>query len=309
MIGYDKYKGSRNPAVLDRQAIEAVTGLEIVGVEPLTTIEGFTTIERPAARKAVFRDRFDDSTAALIAQCPADMLWILPEKARGSIAAPGIFTSHPRKAFSALAIAAYDYFGAYWQGYEDADGAQSRWPNSTFMPGCFVHPSANIGERALVWPGVLIGPQVHIGRRAMIKANTVIGLPGFGVWPDAENNLQHLPHVGGVIIGDDVELGALNTICAGTILPTVVENNVKTDDHVHIAHNCHVGKNSQLTAHVELSGSTTIGANCTLSPNCSTVNGTTIGEGAVVGIAANVTKDVPPRTVVVGNPARPIRQQ
>ncbi|MGX7927486.1 UDP-3-O-(3-hydroxymyristoyl)glucosamine N-acyltransferase [Tsuneonella sp. HG094] len=296
------------PNPLERDAIEIICGCEIANADSLERVDGLTTLELPLSGKLAFRDQFDDKLAERIGRAPADMLWVLPSAARGRIDRPSIYTDTPRVAFSAIAVALFDYFGAYWTGALGAEEANARWPHSTFMPGSYVHPSARIGPGALVWPGVVIGPNVTIGRNALIKANAVIGLPGFGVGPDASGNLQHLPHLGGVVIGDDVEVGALDTICAGTILPTVVEDNVKCDDHVHIAHNCRIGANTQLTAHVELSGSTVIGKNCILSPNCSTVNGTQIGDGALIGIAANVTKNVEPHTVVVGNPARPIRR-
>jgi len=89
-----------------------------------------------------------------------------------------------------------------------------------------------------------------------------------------------------VIIGDNVEIGSLNAIARGTLEDTVIGDNVKTDDHVFIAHNVEVGDNTLIIAGAEVSG------------------GVKIGDGAVVGMGAVVTKSVKAGAVVMGNPAR-----
>jgi UDP-3-O-[3-hydroxymyristoyl] glucosamine N-acyltransferase len=114
-----------------------------------------------------------------------------------------------------------------------------------------------------------------------------------------------MPHVAGVYIGDHVVIGALNTVASGTIHPTVVEDYVKTDDHVHIAHNCHIGARTLITACAELSGSVVVGPDCWIGPNASVRDGVDIGAKAFVGIAANVVGPVSAGETVMGNPARP----
>jgi len=107
---------------------------------------------------------------------------------------------------------------------------------------------SSVGESTIIHPNVVIAGSVHIGAYCQIKSGTVIGQPGFGIYRDERGLPNPLPHVAGVVIGDHVDLGALNTVVGGTIHPTVVEAYVKTDDHVHIAHNCHVGSKTLLTA-------------------------------------------------------------
>lgn len=112
-----------------------------------------------------------------------------------------------------------------------------------------------------------------------------------------------MPHLGGVVIGSAVNIGALNTIVAGTIEPTVVENYVQTDDHVHIAHNCHIKRGALITACVEISGSVTVGENTTIGPNASIMNKITIGRDVVVGLGAVVTRSFGDGVTIAGNPA------
>lgn len=179
-----------------------------------------------------------------------------------------------------------------------------------------IDPTARIGENVVIGPGayvgagtcihhnVVIGAGVRIGRDCVIKSGTVIGEQGFGFERDENGVPIRMLHIGGVVIGDGVELGSLNTVCRGTLYDTVVEDYVKTDDHVHIAHNCRVGRGALLTACAELSGGVVIGAGAWLGPNCSIVQKVGVGPGAFVGIGAVVTKDVPANATVAGNPAR-----
>ena len=109
-------------------------------------------------------------------------------------------------------------------------------------------------------------------------------------------------------IGNQVEIGAFNTVCSGTVEPTRVGNYVKTDDHVHIAHNCRVGDNSILTACAELSGSVILGEDVWLGPNCSVNNGVEIADRAFIGLGAVVTKNCVPEGVYAGSPARLLRK-
>ncbi|MFA9200293.1 MAG: hypothetical protein ACEQR8_03770 [Cypionkella sp.] len=301
-------RANRAPRRMDAAEIERVVGLPVENAERIDAVEALTTLEVVDDRCLLFRDRFaEDDIAAINAFAGRSALFALPAEYRGRVEVAAIFLDQPREAFIAIAAALFDYYGTYWQGFEDAGAAQQRNPGAILMPGCFVHPTARIGEGSMIFPGVVVGPRSRIGRNSMIKSNSVIGLTGFGIHRAADKTNLHLPHVGGVVMGDDVELGALCTVCAGTVHPTTVADNVKTDDHVHIAHNCAIGRGAQLTAHAELSGSVTVGAHAFLGPNCSIGNGTTIGEGAIVGIASAVLKDVQPHKLVVGNPARVLR--
>lgn len=162
----------------------------------------------------------------------------------------------------------------------------------------------NIGARSVIGHNVVIADGVSIGEDCVIKSNTVIGEAGFGFERDEEGLPVRILHLGSVIIGNRVEIGSLNTVCRATLGDTIIEDDVKTDDHVHIAHNCRVGRGALLTACVELSGGVDIGEFAWVGPNSSIIQKAVVGAHAFVGIASNITKPVPDGSTVAGNPAR-----
>lgn len=165
----------------------------------------------------------------------------------------------------------------------------------------------NIGENSEILDNVVIYGNVTIGSFVRIKSGTVIGQKGFNFVNDENGIPLEFPHSGGVVIGNNVEFGALNTVVQGTLGNTVVGDNVKTDDHVHIAHNVIVGDGTKLTAGVEISGSVTIGKNVWVGPNSSIIDHIQIGDNAVIGIGSVLIKSVPENAVVVGNPGKVIK--
>jgi len=152
-----------------------------------------------------------------------------------------------------------------------------------------------------------IAEHVEIVKDPIIKAGAVIGEKGFSHAFDEDLTPVPMIHTGSVIIGDYVEIGALTTVARGTINNTILEDYVRLDDHVHIAHNCKIGKRTCAAAGAILGGSVTVGPDCWIGLGCVIQNGLTIGKRALIGSGANVVKDVPPHAVMVGNPARILR--
>jgi len=185
--------------------------------------------------------------------------------------------------------------------------------NVTIHPSAYIEPNVIIGDNSIIWEGVSIfsgakiGPGVTVGSYSIIRENAVIGGWGFGIAQKKGCRSIRLPHIGGVSIGQYVEIGALSTVCSGTIDPTVIEDEVKINDHVHIAHNCKICKNAFVMACVDVSGSVTIGEASWIAPNSSIINGVSIGCNATVGIGAVIINNVEDSEVVVGNPGRIIR--
>ena len=165
-----------------------------------------------------------------------------------------------------------------------------------------------INERTKICDGTIIGPNVKIGKDCVIKSNTVIGQPGFGTDKGADGRNYYLPHIGSVIIGDRVWIGALNSIASGTIDPTIIEDDVMTDDQVHIAHNVIIKSNTIIAASTEISGSTIVGKNSRIGPGNSVMNGISIGDETITGIGAAVTKSHPEKVVLAGVPARIVKR-
>jgi UDP-3-O-[3-hydroxymyristoyl] glucosamine N-acyltransferase len=112
-----------------------------------------------------------------------------------------------------------------------------------------------------------------------------------------------------VRIGEEVEIGALATVCSGASDPSIVKDGAKIDDHVFVAHNCHLSEQVVVVACAETSGSVKVGARTWLAPNCCVTNGISIGRDSVIGLGAVVTKSAGDDTTVVGNPARPLGER
>ncbi len=155
---------------------------------------------------------------------------------------------------------------------------------------------------------VVIADNTVIGRDCLIKSNTVIGEEGFGFERDEMGVPIRIPHLGRVVIGNNVEIGASTVIARGTLDDTIIENNVKIDDQVFIAHNVFVSKCSMIIAETEISGSAHIGEMTWLGPNCSVMNGIKIGDNVFVGLGTVVNKSVESNVVVAGSPARILRK-
>jgi UDP-3-O-[3-hydroxymyristoyl] glucosamine N-acyltransferase len=161
-----------------------------------------------------------------------------------------------------------------------------------------------IGRNTVIQPGVVLGPNVRIGDNCLIKSGAIIGGPGFGSFRSSSGNNMHMPHVGGVTIESYVEIGALTTVCSGTIEPTFVEERVHIDDHVHIAHNVRVGLASTITAGCVIGGGVYLGKECWLGIGSTLRDGITISENVFIGMGSLVTKDLTTSGRYIGRPAR-----
>ncbi len=154
--------------------------------------------------------------------------------------------------------------------------------------------NSRIGADTVIMGSVFIYHGVDVGRRCLIHANSVIGADGFGFAPDAQGRLEPIAQVGGVRIGNDVVVGASNTIDRGAIDDTIIEDGVKLDDQVHIGHNCIVGAHSILCGCAGLGGSVTIGKHCVIAGGVG-VAGTgplTIADGSQIGAMTYVSRSI-----------------
>ncbi len=179
--------------------------------------------------------------------------------------------------------------------------------------------SLSIGAFAIIESGCVIGNNVEIGSGTIIKRNTIIGNNvviganctiggiGFGYVDDVCGLKRQMRHIGNVIIKDFVEIGNNTCIDRAVIGSTILEENVKVDNLVHVAHGVKIGENTLIIASAQIAGSVKIGRNCWVAPNSSIIQKVTLGNNVTVGIGAVVLKDVPDGGVVMGNPARNIR--
>lgn len=177
----------------------------------------------------------------------------------------------------------------------------------TVHPNAYIGDDVTIGDDTEIYPNVSILEKTVIGRRVIVHANTVVGSDGFGYTPDGNRHFKIL-QVGCVQIDDDVEIGAGNTIDRATFGRTWIQEGVKTDNHVHIAHNVTVGAHTIIVAQVGIAGSARIGRHATLAGQAGIAGHISIGDGATVGPQAGVTRSIENGDVVSGTPHLPHRQ-
>lgn len=165
---------------------------------------------------------------------------------------------------------------------------------------CVIGDNVIIKKNTIINNNVVIYDNTVIGSDCYIKSGSIIGEDGFGFDFEEDGTPIRIPHIGKVIIGNKVEIGSKNTIARGTIENTTIGHCVKTDDQVHIGHNCKIGRNTIITACVEVSGSVTIGENCWLGPNCSIIQKITIGDNTTIGIGSIITKNIKSNKKIMG---------
>ena len=170
----------------------------------------------------------------------------------------------------------------------------------------YISSQSIIGDNTYIGHNVSIVGKVNIGQNCFIKSNTTIGEPGFGILRNRDNIPVPFPHIGEVVLGNNVEIGSNCTIARATLDQTILDDYVKTDDHVHVAHNCIIGKGTFIAAGAILAGSTTVGENVWISPNVTIIDQNKIGDNAFIGLGSVVTKPVSSNVRVFGSPAHPI---
>lgn len=170
-----------------------------------------------------------------------------------------------------------------------------------------VGDNVHIGDDTVIHGGVHIYHDVKIGARCVINSGAVIGTDGFGYEKEPDGTWFKFPHIGGVLIEDDVEVGANTCIDRGVLADTLIHSNVKIDNLCHIAHNVEIGENSLIIAHAQIAGSVKVGRNSWIAPGAMVKNGLEIGENAMIGLGAIVVKDVPQGDVVAVRPAVSIK--
>lgn len=176
-------------------------------------------------------------------------------------------------------------------------------PSVIIEPNVFIDENVSIEKDCYIESGARIYSNVKVGSNCRIGANSTIGLTGFGVEIDQDGKSYRIPHLGGVIIGNNVIVSSLCNIHAGTIKPTILEDYVQLDALVHIGHNCIIKKSSMITACAEISGSVVLEEKSYIGPNSSITNKISIGSNSVIGIGAVVTKNIESGVIVAGNPA------
>ena len=161
--------------------------------------------------------------------------------------------------------------------------------------GCYIGQGTILGAETRLWPNVTVYHGVHIGKQCVIHSNTVIGADGFGYAPQNIEGNQHwikIPQMGGVVIGDNTEIGASTTIDRGAIEDTVVGKGVIIDNQIQLGHNVQVGDYTAIAAGTMIAGSTTIGSNVTIGGSCAIAGHLNVADKAFITGRTLVIKDI-----------------
>jgi UDP-3-O-[3-hydroxymyristoyl] glucosamine N-acyltransferase len=167
-----------------------------------------------------------------------------------------------------------------------------------------IENGSTIGNNTIIDHNTVIKRGTIIGDNVKIGANNVIGGIGFGYEKDEIGQYKTIPHIGNVVIENNVEIGNNSTIDRAVLGSTILKENVKIDNLVHVSHGVIIGENTLIIANSMIAGSVVIGKNTWVSPSSSVLNKITIGDNATIGMGAVVIKTVKEGEVIVGNPGR-----
>ena len=178
--------------------------------------------------------------------------------------------------------------------------------NVKLFPNVFIGDNVVIGDNTILFAGVKVYSDCLIGKNCILHSGVVVGSDGFGFAP-GENSYHKVPHIGNVIIEDDVEVGANTAIDRATLGSTILRKGVKLDNLIQIAHNVEIGENTVIAGLTGVAGSTKVGKNCMIGAQVGIVGHITVANGVKIagqsGIGKSITKE---GEIVQGSPAFPI---
>lgn len=271
--------------------IDNVAGLQNAGPRSLSFLSNPKFRKQLAATRAaavVLRaeDAEGSPAAALISDNPyADYARMAAVIHPGPRYAPGV-------AASAVIAASAQISRSAHIGANVSIGDRSTIGENVYVgPGSVIGPDCSVGGDCRLVANVTLVRDVTLGLRGIIHPGVVIGADGFGNAMTPEGWIK-VPQLGGVRIGNDVEIGANTTVDCGAIEDTVIEDGVRIDNLCMIAHNVHIGAHTAMAAMSGISGSTTIGKRCLFAGQTGVVGHITICDDVVVSGKAVVSKDI-----------------
>lgn len=301
-----------------KQIAELVSG-EIVG-DPSTVVSGVSSINEAGPGDLVFADSKQNLSIAESSAAAA----VLTRHQSPSCAKPVVMVSDPRQAFAAvlklfapkLDVEPGIHEAAYvapsvrvgqnvsvgFCAYVGANAALG--DNVTISPFAYVGEGVTVEEGSVIYPHVTLYPGCRIGRNVFIHSGCVIGADGFG-YHQVNGRHQKVTHIGGVIIEDDVEIGANVTIDRASTGYTQIGQGTKIDNLCHVAHNVRIGPNCILVAQVGISGSVDVGANVVLAGQAGVKDHVRIGDNSQIAARAGIISDIKPGSKIAGYPSRP----
>jgi len=228
-----------------------------------------------------------------------------------------LITDNPRGRFARLTQALAVEGAANPQPQNIHKTAQIH-PSAIIGAGVSIGANTKIGPHAVIDEGVIIGedcqigPLTHIaftimGDRCSVKSSSVIGGAGFGIAED-EQGLFNIPHLGRVMIHNDVHIGSNSCVDRGQLGDTVLMDDVKIDNLVQVGHNVFIDKGAMLAGHTGVSGSCRIGKKALFGGRAATADHVNIGDGSILAAFGGAMSDIPDGEMWSGVPAMPIRE-
>jgi UDP-3-O-[3-hydroxymyristoyl] glucosamine N-acyltransferase len=307
------------PSPITLTQIHQVVGGTIHG-DYQTPISGLTSLGEadPQALSFVANDKMSKAAATLRVAA------LLVHRHLPDLAVPQIVVDNPLLAFARVAQKFFvrvplprGIAESITQGSDVRIGSDpSIWPfvtlgdrvkignRVTLYPGVFVGSDSTIGDDSVLYPNVVVREGCSLGARVIVHSGTVIGADGFG-YVQHQGRHHKIPQLGGVVIEDDVELGANVTVDRATFGRTLVKQGTKVDNLVQIAHNVTVGEHCILVAQVGIAGSTTIGRHVMIGGQAGLSDHITIGDQVMIAAQSGVNRSVESNQIVGGSPAMP----
>lgn len=209
----------------------------------------------------------------------------------------------PKAAFIDLLQAIISEVGLDAHSYNFTQNA-SVSKNSEIASTAFIESGVEIGDGSIIGDGAVIKKGTYIGKNTVIGENTVLGSYGINLYKAKDGSLIKFPHVGGVYIGDNSEIGANCVVVGGILSPTTIGNNVIIGNLCNIGHSVIIGDSVWMSVGSLVGGHTTIQTEATIAMGVKIRDNVEIGSEASIGMGSVVVKGVNPRHSVFGNPAK-----
>ncbi len=236
---------------------------------------------------------------------------LLSTKAACAIVSPQVFAAHqaalPAQTEWIVAEQPYLYFAKLTQWWAAQSGQRpvaGIHASAVVDESAQIDPSASVGPLCVLGRGVKIGAgtvlksrvtvndECHIGARCILHSGVVIGADGFGFAPRPDKSWEKIEQLGGVRIGNDVEIGANTCIDRGALDDTVIEDGVKLDNLIQIGHNVRIGKYTAMAGNAGVAGSATIGAYCSVGGGAVILGHLTMADHVHISASTTVTRSI-----------------
>lgn len=294
-----------------QEIIQYIGSNEKIIRKPKTSIHNFRSIQSASEGDMTFCTVYNKRTKKIIDSSNASLI-ICPLELKNKIKNTNsnlIFVKKPRLSFLRCVNRFYKK-PATKKAFNHKSIIQTKniGKNVYIGPFVYIEKEVSIGNNVIIHPHVCIYSNTKIGNNVIVDSFTSIGLPGFGFEKNESNKWESFPHIGGVQIDDDVEIGANVCIDKATLENTIIGRGTKIDNLVHIAHNVKIGQNCIIVANSLLGGGSTLGDNSYIAMSVTIRDGIKIGKNSFVGMGSVVTRDVKPNSTVIGAPARPYKK-